>query len=266
MTQPAPTPTGGRASRSDRRRRERRVLFIGLAVSLVVHVIAVGVFGGWLQPDPAPPTTATTPRVYVPPSGMRVVEIAGAPEPEAAEQPEAPRRPDPSPELEPAREPVAVAPAPETPAPADDRTAADRLAPRVVDPRLYEPLVVLPWDPTFDDVEARVWAAIELMSDSMLAEADAAVRARDWTIEDPDGGKWGISPGKLHLGKITVPLPISFPVAPSAAEKNAMWYELDQQQERALILESFRERVKAIRERREREREEARADANGGSG
>ena len=85
------------------------------------------------------------------------------------------------------------------------------------------------------------------------------------TIRDADGGKWGISPGKLHLGDITLPLPISFEsVDPDRDAFNSMVWETFQQRERALLLESFRERVKAIRERRERERAEERAGNGGG--
>ncbi len=226
-------------------------------------MVAIGVFGAWLQPDPDPPARDALPRVYVPPSGMRAVDIAVT-EPEAGE-PERPEEPrEATTEPAPAPAPVAVAPAPED-APADDRTAADRLAPRVVDPRLYEPLAVLPWEPTFEEVEARIWAAVELLSDSALAETEAALRARDWTVRDANGDRWGISPGKLHLGKITVPLPIDFEsVDPEREARDAMVWETFRQRERALLLESFRERVRAIRERRDRERAEERAENGGG--
>ncbi|MFW5947301.1 MAG: hypothetical protein ACOCUW_02305, partial [Gemmatimonadota bacterium] len=127
------------------------------------------------------------------------------------------------------------------------------------------------------DVEARIGAVVELLGDSALAEADAALRARDWTVEDADGGRWGISPGQLHLGKLTLPLPIWFPVDPERTFEDQRWLELDQQFERARILDSFQERVRAIRERRDRERSEgqdeggqvegsAEAGGSGGSG
>ncbi len=194
-----------------------------------------------------------------PPPGMRAVEIAVAPEPEI-EEPTEPEEPQPEPEEEP--EP-APAPVRTGRAPADTLTAADRLAPRVVDPRLWEPMVLIPVEPTFEEVEARVGAAIEMMNDSMLAEAEAAMRARDWTVVDDDGGRWGISPGKIHLGKVTLPLPIWLPVDPDAAADQRQWYELDQALERTRILDTFQERVQAIRERRDRERAERRGENSG---
>ncbi|NIP81429.1 MAG: hypothetical protein GWM90_20320 [Gemmatimonadetes bacterium] len=123
-------------------------------------------------------------------------------------------------------------------------------------------MILIPREPTLDDVEARIAAAVELLSDSALAEAEAAVRARDWTVEDASGGRWGISPGKIHLGKLTLPLPIWFPVDDGGGA--SQWYELEAQLDRTRILESFEDRVRAIRERRDRERAERRAGDNGG--
>lgn len=244
-----------RATSHDRRSRERRVLAVGLALSILVHIVVIGVVGGLLGERPEA-RDGPTPVVIEPPRGMRAVELSvptgtdmtlpdmAAPEPRSEEEPAAPPRQVADAELEQAE--------------ADDLTAADRLAPRLVDPRLWRPVVLLPREPTLADVQARIRAAVELLSDSALAEADRAVRARDWTVEDADGGRWGISPGLLHLGKLTLPLPIAFPVPMGPDERAAAseWYDIQEQAERAVLLESFEERVKAIRERRERERSE----------
>lgn len=150
--------------------------------------------------------------------------------------------------------------------PVEIRTAAERLAPRLVDPRLWQPMVLLPREPTLQDVQDRVAAAMEMLSDSALAEAERAIRARDWTVEDGSGGRWGVSPGKLHLGSVTLPLPLFFPVDMEAEASQAYWYELETQLDRAEFLESFDARVRAIRERRDRERAERRpAENNGGT-
>lgn len=254
MHQPAAA-SRHRASRSASQSRARysRALRVGLAISAILHLVAVVVVSDWLAPPEEQPAARQAPVLVTPPRGLRAVDLSVV----DAGRPVVPERPAPAPEPEPERSRPAPAVTPEpdaTPVPADQITAADRLAPRVVDPRLWRPMVLMPREPTLEDVEARIAAAVELLSDSALAEAEAALRARDWTVTDAEGRRWGISPGKLHLGSLTLPIPIWFPVDPGAeADRNA-WYELDGQMERARVLESFEDRVRAIRERRERER------------
>lgn len=259
----SPDSAPARRSQGERRSGERRVLRIGLLISLVAHVLAIAFVSRLLEPEPsapaAPPPTAV---VAEPPTGLRAVDVAivdgAVPEPE---EPDVPT-------LEPVAQQVAVPDSTVQVAAgtgaADDRTAADRLAPRIVEPRLWEPMILIPRDPTLADVQARIGAAVELLNDSALAETERALRARDWTVADASGGKWGISPGKLHLGQLTLPLPIWFPTDPDERFAEDMWYELDAQADRALFLESFEDRVRAIRERRDRERREAQAAGNGG--
>lgn len=238
------------------------MLWVGLLISLVAHVLAVGFAGAWLEPDREQPRRAPEPILAEPPRGMRAVQLSEAPpETLVPEEPDEPdeREPRPAPEAPPAMAATLDS------LPADTLTAGDRLAVRVVDPRLWRPMILLPREPTIEDVEARVGAALELLSDSALAEAEAALRARDWTVKDANGGRWGISPGKLHLGKLTLPLPLFFgSVDPDAEAASQQWYELDQQYDRARFLESFEDRVRAIRERRDRERAERRNAENGG--
>ncbi len=265
MTQPPHrTPIrSARRSGEERQSRERRVLALGLALSLVAHLVVLLVVGSWLAPRTGPVETRPARVIVEPPQGMRVVELRARPDAAVPEDPDAPERPDPEPERAPTRE-VRLAETPPDTLPADARTAADRLTPRVVDPRLWQPMILIPREPTFAEVEARVAAAVELLSDSALAAADAAIRSRDWTVADGKGGKWGVSPGKIHLGSLVLPLPIYAVASPDQVAEQAVWLELDQQLERALILESFEERVRAIRARRERERRESRAGDNGG--
>lgn len=260
-----PTPaTGARRSLRQRRERERRILLVGLALSLAIHVLLIGVAGGWLGPGEAPRGASPTPALVEPPRGMRAVELVEVP---ATGEPESPAAPAPEPEeRERSPAPPQVVTADRRPAEdtlvADRRTVAERLAPRVVDPRLWEPMILIPREPTLSDVEARVGAAVELLSDSALADAERALRARDWTVKDAEGDSWGISPGKLHLGKLTLPLPIYF--AEEWDPNQGEWYQLEAQVDRSRVLESFESRVKAIRERRDRERAERLKGDNGG--
>lgn len=243
-----------------RRARERRVLWVGLLLSLVAHVVIGGLVGAWLEADTERQRPRAQPLVAEPPRGLRAIELAPVPDAAAPEPPEEPERREPEPESR----PVVARTESVDSLPADTLSAADRLAARIVDPRLWRPMILLPREPTLEDVEARIAAAVELLSDSALADVDAAMRARTWTVEDASGGQWGISPGKLHLGQLTLPLPIWFPVNPDAVASEQQWYELERQLDRARILESFEERVRAIRERRDRERAERQNAENGG--
>ena len=257
-------PSTGRRSARERRARERRVLGVGLTVSLVVHLIALALLGGMLQPQPRTRSAPEAPVLLAPPTGLRAVDIAVR---EGA-APNEPRPPSPRSTPTPTRAAVGIETdttvATRERLAADDITAAEWLAPRVVDPRLWEPMVIIPREPTIEDVEARLGAAIELLSDSALADTERKLRARDWTVQDGKGGRWGISPGKLHLGKLTLPLPIWFPTDPGVEAENELWYDLEAQVDRAKFLESFEDRVRAIRERREQERREAKAAEDGG--
>lgn len=253
----------------ERRTRERRVLLVGVAISAALHLLLIGLAGRWLEPGD--PSVATTPDVPAPEpaAAMRAVRLSDLEVADRAiEDPALPPSPV-----------TATVTRPATPDtdPAEDaddaeerrvalRSAAERLAPRVIDPRIWRPMVLLPREPRLEDVQARLAEAMEMLSDSALADAARAARARDWTVEDADGGRWGISPGKLHLGSITLPLPIYFPMDMEQQARDAYWAELETQLDRAEFLENFDARVRAIRERRERERAERRPTDNGGGG
>jgi hypothetical protein len=79
-------------------------------------------------------------------------------------------------------------------------------------------------------------------------------------MTDDQGNRWGVSEGKLHLGSLTLPLPVTF---------GSNWWQRERSERRAWedadILNnlnsqaaraSWGERAKAIRERKERQRQE----------
>jgi hypothetical protein len=144
----------------------------------------------------------------------------------------------------------------------------DRLAPPTADPRLFRPM-----DPSGivngpEASRARLADRVRQFNDSIVAERLAAERATDWTVKGEDGKRWGVSPGKLHLGDITLPLPLAFATPPGRRdEMNARtqhWSEIEAQASRAESKDNFRDRVKEIRKRRDRERAEAVADKSQG--
>jgi hypothetical protein len=119
------------------------------------------------------------------------------------------------------------------------------------------------------DLRARLAAAIQAGNDSLAAELVREAEAMDWTVGE-EGNKWGVSPGKLHLGPVTLPLPLLFQPHPATAreqaDRAADWSAIQRQAGQAAIDETFEERVKAIRERKERQEAKAKRDTTSGGG
>ncbi len=234
----------------ERARRYNRILSIGLVLSVLFHILVVRLsplIFRYLEPDvgfyrvPSP--------IMVPAEGMRVVEV------EITESPSEPaREPDPRPEELPLEQPSVVF---------ERVGAAERLRPRVGDWRLWMRPPYTRLDPTDEerlaDVMARLYAAIEARDDSLAAELLREAEALDWTIGEGDS-KWGISPGKIHLGGLTLPLPFYFAPHPAtdrlSEDRNADWNAIQRQAGQGVIDDAFADRVRAIRERREREEAE----------
>jgi hypothetical protein len=107
-------------------------------------------------------------------------------------------------------------------------------------------------------VRERVAAQINAYNDSVAAEAGAAMRATDWTVKDGDGGRWGVSPGAIHLGSVTLPLPFAFSAPPGRREEVAgrltNWTAIQQQATIVEGREIVKDRIKAIEQRKAAER------------
>ena len=146
---------------------------------------------------------------------------------------------------------------------AEGGSAADRLRQRVTDPRLWgAPAIGSPLPRTqVDIVRERVAESIRALNDSIAGEDAARKRASDWTVKGEDGKRWGISPQGIHLGGITLPAPSFTPAMGSDAAKRASKDgEIAAQADRARIRDTFKDRAKAIRERKEKERAAARGE------
>ena len=144
-----------------------------------------------------------------------------------------------------------------------ESSAADRLRQRVTDARLWgAPSIGTPLPKTqVDIVRERVAESIRAINDSIAGEDAARKRASDWTVKGADGKRWGISPQGIHLGGITLPAPSFTPAMGSDAAKRASKDgEIAAQADRARIRDTFKERAKAIRERKDKERAEARGE------
>lgn len=260
---PPDAPETGAGILPARHRRARRTQRWAYGVSAAVHLLAIALypllFGG--LPD-GPPTGPRAPDP--PPEGIEIVNLLES-ETAPAEVPPEPRQPTerqpvPTPERPPVVDPSEDEPPADASAveAASSRTAAERLEPRIGDERLW---VSLPEEITAltdeQQLENLLYARIIALQDS-LAALGAVGPDLDWTHTDSDGNKWGISPGKLHLGPITIPMPsFAAPMGGTSADlQRRLWIE-DQIRRAAGQLrndETVEERARAIRERRDEER------------
>ena len=273
--------TGVRAGQvEERRRREgrdrgyRRAVRVGLGISVLVHLLLLFLLGRGLQMPAMDYEPVTLPLAERAP-GLRLVRVT-APEPDApqaAARPERRRpRPEPRdrPEEEPAEEETAEQPAEEPPADEVDAAEAEvsnaeRLRPREGDPRLWKDF----WD---EDLERRylggtaradsaIRAILGRYLDSLRLSEEELRRARDWTISEGEE-RWGISPEGIHLGKITIPLPVDQILSPTGPRRRELERELReleaiQRQEALIDAEEMREaRIEAMEEQARREAEE----------
>lgn len=227
-------------------------------LSFVLHAAAI-LFYPLLIAPPEPGSASPAAADLPAPAGTEIVRLLEVPEDEL-ERPEEPRTervPVPTP-------PVRAAPAEPGEAEGEEAaepvgpTAAERVRASGPDVRLIAPLsddVVGLSREQIAELELR-WA-LESLNDSAAAAAEAARRALDWTFTDADGKRWGVSPGKLHLGDLTLPLPQLFgaPYDPNAW-KGSMDADLERAAGSAAARETLDERARAIRERKDREREE----------
>jgi hypothetical protein len=240
-------PAGSAAPQSDRvagsgsrRPAYRRAFRVGMGLSAAVHVVALLVYPSLVQRSTTAPVPFSLPSGGGTAPGMTVITVVTVEDEALVERPDEPDV------IETIEEPAAV-PGPPTLEGVPGRglvapgpTAAERLQPHLRDARLWRPL-----DPELNELTLEQRLELELatrvtaINDSMNAVAEAERALTDWTYTDSEGKRWGVTPGKIHLGDLTIPLPFGFgtPVG--------------------------KERAQAIRERRDRERAAARPDTSG---
>jgi len=147
-------------------------------------------------------------------------------------------------------------------------TGGGALRPGIRDPRLFPTQRPVPAKPEQTEHEAymeRLGTTLKEYNDSVAAEAERARNALDWTLKDKDGNSWGVSPGKIHLGKVTLPNPFGMAGSPQAREESEREAkqrgEIDRQVADRERRNSFQERVKATRERKDAERKLIRGES-----
>lgn len=260
--------------RATRERGYQRAVRVGLVVSVVVHLLVLFLLGGQLRvPDMGyePLRLPTDQRAQ----GLRLVRVT-APPSEPTPPTTSPDRPRPEAE-EPDEEVADRDPEEETTQegaedPDEEETEvtnAERLQPREGDPRLWKEF----WD---EDLERRylggtaradsaIRAILGRYLDSLRLTDEELARARDWTFTEGEE-RWGISPEGIHLGRITIPLPVDQLLSPTGPRRRELERELRelseiQRQEALLDAASTREeRIEAMRERSRKEAEEREAE------
>lgn len=275
MSQPPPPPAlppehAQRGWRSAAVRRRRWAT--ALAISTGVHLVALFLYAVATRTFLIPsvglvsPTTATSTL-----DGTRLIPLREVRDPEETTPDEVapplvPVEPETSPEP---AEGVQVGEAEEAQLGPDEEaqrvTNAERLRPpEVGDPRIWRFV-----DPDLGELtdaeryQISLWWKLALWYDSLGAAEESQRRALDWTYTDEEGGKWGVSPGVIHLGTLTLPLPDFFAVPSTQRERVDRlvqeWEQIERQARTQAVWQSWREAAREIRERRDRER----ADTSG---
>jgi hypothetical protein len=252
--------------------RDRRVLWVGLVVSFTLHAVVVLMYSTFVRTG--------VPEVMLPPtlepegsqSGTQIIAIAEQP----ADEPSQPLEPELEPEEPEPVEVTAPEAAPSTgvgPATEGDESGMPGHVADLLRPLLEDSVIWRQVDPALTELtdqqvmELRLRWALTEWNEAMMSARDAAL---DWTYTDDEGNTWGVSPGKLHLGKLTIPLPVNFGPPPGrSADLDRRAFEdldIDRAEGRARAWESWEERGKAIRERVDRERARERAQKADTSG
>lgn len=276
-----------RRTREERTRRTPRWAYAGSILFHLLLVVAAVLFLRFgPRPGASPPPVA---------SGGETVEYfdlgfpeetgpavpAGAPAAAAPQVPTPAERERPGPAgageelLFPAEVPSGVPPAGGAPAapggvggapggtPGGSGTGGSVLRPGLRDPRLHAPGHAPAAERPLTEHErylSDLYGKLGAHNDSVAAEQERARRATDWTVKDKDGRRWGISPGKIHLGGVTLPAPFDPAVGSPRwddreREEAGQRREIDRQALDRQRRDSFSDRVKATRERKDAERQ-----------
>ena len=250
----------------------RRALTAGIAASAALHVLVVVLYSVVMTQWNPPETLLGVDSPSRTVNEMRVVRVVEIELPDlTAEPPEELPEPTEEPNIElPDAGPPPLSDLVELSAPPPgSRRAAEILRVRSSDSRLWRPAMPEAFELSDAEfMELQLAGRLEEWADSMALVVDAELALTDWRTDD---GRWGVTPGQLHLGGITIPLPFYFGgnswqrdrATRRAWEDQDILNGVNAQDVRS----SWSDRAEAIRRRRDRDRDgnvEA-ADTTGGS-
>ncbi|MBT8396053.1 MAG: hypothetical protein HKO65_16555 [Gemmatimonadetes bacterium] len=272
---PPVSPHSGLPPWFDPRTRYRGARRVAFGLSIAAHVVAVALYPSFFSGIPEADMDAGGFAQALVPPGTELVNIVEL-QPDQEEEP-----PTPEEVLEPEVEvvPVPVRPtgvvAPpgfEPPAGGPPGpTAAERIRPRRGDLRYWAPVDPSRAAPSREEVmRLQLIAELEALNDSAAIAAELERRATDWTYTDEEGKRWGVSPGQIHLGDLTLPMPFGFGTSAydreRAEDRLWAWDEIERGAATGAVIKSWRERDKAIRERMNAERKPDTTRTGGGGG
>lgn len=238
-----------------------RALWAGLGVSALLHLWFLAVYPSLARVEEMEytPLPAAAPAAQA--GGMRAIGLVEVEVIGALPSPQAPVdvRPIPGPPPGAAGVRPRVGDTYGTGLVAPGPTEAERFHPRLQDRRIWAPLDRAINDLTAEQLmELGLQGSIAEWQDSMAVAAEAERALTDWTRTDAQGRKWGVSEGQLHLGDVTLPLPFAFgtPVGrrDEIRQRQWQWDEIQRGAASGEVRDSWKDRARAIRERRDRER------------
>ena len=250
----------GRDVPRDHGEAHRRALTVGIAASAALHIAVIVLYAvvitDW-SPREAIMAVESPSRGFNDMRVVRVVEIA--PPDLTAEPPDDPSQP--TAEFQPGV--IDVGPA--IPDGVDvgelpgGRRASEVLRVRSSDMRLWREAMPELFELTdAERMQLELAGRLEEWTDSVAEVVAAELALTDWTFTDDEGRRWGISPGQLHLGDLTLPLPFYFrgnSWQRDLASRRA-WEDQDilNGANVQALRSSWRERAEAIRRRRDGDR------------
>lgn len=253
--------TRSQAGRPRATNRWRSPLGVGLAVSAGVHLVAILLYSVSGAPDPTGVTVSPPDASESSAAGTRIVNIVAVAgdvveptDPVVEEQEEAPED----------TPTVIVEPGPQR-GPVDEDAERFRTAGEVLRPHAEDSVLLREVDPELarltdsERAQLRMNWMVNEWNELQDAERRAAEEALDWTYTDDEGNRWGVSPGKLHLGGLTLPLPalgVTQGVDPAADRMRRDLAEIEDQAARGQVWENWQRRAAEIRKRKDRERAE----------
>lgn len=276
----SPNPDQERHQRTWRARPARwRVWVVAFSISALLHVAFLFFYGIATNRFSIPAVGFTqSPEREITLQGTEVIRIREVPE-EQEDRPRSPTDPrlilpvSPLPPVE-ARAPAVSQGREDEPRELEEEitviTNADRLRPpEEGDPRIWR--FVDPSRGELSDAEKYqivLWWRLASWYDSLGAATEAERRSLDWTFTDDEGRKWGVAPGKLYLGNITLPLPELFSTPASqymeVQERIREWEDIERGAQTQAVWKSWREQAEEIRARMDRERADTTRSGGGG--